>query len=351
MDRIYLHCDLDYFFAQVAEIDKEKDGIYIKDKPIIIGGTSGRGVVSTCNYIAREYGVRSAMPIVTAQKLCPMGLFLPVRYERYVEISKIIFSVYKEFTDRIEPLSIDEAFLEFKGDYDDGMKIAKAIKKRVLDETKLTLSIGISYNMLNAKIGSDYNKPDGITVIKEEDMPEFFYPLPIGKIYGIGEKSVKKFANMGLYTVKDLIELPREFFLEYFGNNGAAIYERIRGIDKREICTSWERKSYGKEVTLAYDTEDFQTLELYLKEFAEEISQYLKGKNIFGKTITVKYKNKEFQSHTKSKTLGLYVNDFQTIYKIALDIANDIEYEKGIRLIGLTISNIENEDSHQLNFF
>ena len=246
MDRIILHVDMDAFFASVEQLDNPS----LRGKPVIVGGVSERGVVSTCSYEARKYGVHSAMPGFMARSKCPMGIFLPVRYGRYKEISNKIFDIFKEITPVIEPLSIDEAFLDITDtDFKDGKRVALYIKDRVKKEIGLNLSIGISYNKFLAKLASDWNKPNGIMEIREDMIPDILLPLSISKIHGLGKKSVGKLNNMGIFTVQDLYLLPREFFHSYLGKSGIDIYNRIRGIDDREVQVTRERKSVGKERT------------------------------------------------------------------------------------------------------
>ncbi|WP_196001433.1 DNA polymerase IV [Clostridium sp. 1001271B_151109_B4] len=348
MDKIILHVDMDAFFAAVEQADNPK----LKGKPVIVGGVSERGVVSTCSYEARKYGVRSAMPIFIAQKLCPHGIYLKVRYYRYKEISNKIFTIFKEITPLVEPLSIDEAFLDLsESKFNDGLEAAQYIKRRVFQEVGLTLSIGISYNKFLAKLASDWNKPNGIKIITKEMIPDVLKPLPVSKIYGLGEKSVKKLNNMGMFKVDDLYELPKDFFIEYFGKYGIDIYERIRGIDNREVKVNRDRKSYGRENTLKFDTENKEDILYYVKSFCLELSEELKRRNVFIKTITVKYKTSNFESHTRSRSLNYYTNDLNTIYNVAHEIVNDEVFEEGIRLIGVTVSGVKEETVEQLKLF
>ena len=348
MDRVILHVDMDAFFASVEQLDNPK----LKGKPVIVGGVSERGVVSTCSYEARRYGVHSAMPGFMARNKCPMGIFLPVRYWRYKEISEKIFSIFRDITPIIEPLSIDEAFLDITNTkYKNGYEVALYLKKRVLEEIGLTLSIGISYNKFLAKLASDWNKPNGIKIITKEMMPDLLFPLPISKIFGLGKKSVSKLNNMGIFTVEELYELPQEFFLEYMGKNGLEIYERIRGIDNREVRVERERKSVGKERTLRNNTKNKEELLKYLKEFSIQISSILLAKNIMGKTITVKYKTDEFENHTRSKTLNYYISDENDIYAVAKEIFEMEELENELRLIGLSISSFKETKLEQLSLF
>lgn len=349
MDKIILHVDMDAFFASVEQIDNLK----LKGKPVIVGGISERGVVSTCSYEARKYGVRSAMPIFMAQKLCPQGVYLKVRYGRYKEISNKIFDIFKEVTELVEPLSIDEAFLDITDNtrFKSGMAAAQYIKERVYRQLGLTLSIGISYNKFLAKLASDWNKPNGIMTITEDMIPEILRPLPISKIFGLGKKSVSKLNNMGLFKIEDLYPLPRQFFVEYFGKQGIDIYERIRGIDKRELKVNRDRKSYGRETTLKFNTDDKDEIRKYINDFCMEISEYLKKNNIFIKTITVKYKSSLFENHTRSKTLGYYTNDFKVIFNVANDILKEEKFSSSIRLIGVTVTSIKEVELEQLTLF
>ena len=245
MGRIILHVDMDAFFASVEQLDNKS----LRGKPVIVGGVSERGVVSTCSYEARKYGVHSAMPIFIARKLCPHGIFVRTRFYRYKEISNKVFNILRDVTSIIEPLSIDEAYLDITNSkFKSGLEAAKYIKYRVLKEVGLTISIGISYNKFLAKLASDWNKPNGIMIIDKEMMPDLLMPFPVSKIYGLGKKSVEKLNNMGIFIVKDLYEMPKEFYIEYLGKYGLEIYDRIRGIDNREVVPVRDRKSFGKEL-------------------------------------------------------------------------------------------------------
>ena len=348
MDKIILHVDMDAFFASVEQRDNPK----LKGKPVIVGGVSERGVVSTCSYEARKYGVKSAMPIFMAQKLCPQGIYLRGRYWRYKEVSAQIFNIFREITPLVEPLSIDEAYLDITNSrFEDYKEAALYIKKRVYKEVGLTLSIGISYNKFLAKLASDWNKPNGIMVITEDMIPEILKPLSISKIYGLGQKSVRRLNNMGMYKIEDLYAHPKEFFIEYFGKYGIDIYNRIRGIDNRAVTPNRDRKSYGKETTLKSDTDDKEELKRYIEDFSLQISNHLQQKNIFIKTVTVKYKTSSFINHTRSKTLLYYINKAEDIYSVATEIFEEEVFSETIRLIGLTVSSIKEEKVEQLTLF
>ncbi|MDS0524082.1 DNA polymerase IV [Clostridium sp. SHJSY1] len=348
MNRIILHVDMDAFFASV----EQKDNPRLKGKPVIVGGIGERGVVSTCSYEARKYGVHSAMPIFLARSKCPMGIFLPVRYYRYREISERVFEIFKEVTPIIEPLSIDEAFLDISNSrFNSGEKAGLYIKERVRKELGLTLSIGISYNKFLAKLASDWNKPNGIMFISENMVPNILKPLPISKVFGLGKKSVGKLNNMGIFTIEDLYELPKDFLQERLGKMGLVVYDRIRGIDNREVETFRERKSVGKERTLRENTSDKDELLGYIKGFSKEVSSILMSKNILGKTVTLKYKTGDFESHTRSKTLNHYICTAEEIYESIKEILEVEELSEDIRLIGISVSSFKETRIEQLSLF
>ncbi|ACA54486.1 DNA polymerase IV [Clostridium botulinum] len=346
MDRVIIHVDMDAFFASVEQMDNKK----LKGKPVIVGGIGERGVVSTASYEARKYGVHSAMPVFIAKKRCPFGIYVPGRHERYKEVSNSIFKILYKITPIIEPVSIDEAYLDITNIKEESIKVAEHIKKRVKDEMGLTLSVGISYNKFLAKLASEWNKPDGIKIIRQDMIPSILMPLPINKIHGIGKKSVEKLNNIGIYTVEDMHKLSRDFCIEYFGKFGVEIYERIRGIDYREVKVSRERKSIGKEITLKKDITDKEEMKKYLLDFSNKVSTNLYKRNSGGKTVTVKIKTSNFQTHTRSKTVDDYIRDKDEIYNIACDILEHINFKEPIRLIGLTVSNLGENKIKQLTF-
>ena len=347
MDKKILHVDMDAFFAAVEVIDNPS----LKGKPVMVGGTSERGVVATCSYEARAYGVKSAMPIYIAKSKCPSGIFLPTRYWRYKEISNKIFDVFYEITDLVEPLSIDEAYLDVTSLNKDPIEIAKVIKNKVKQQTGLTISVGISYNKFLAKLASDWNKPNGLKIITKDMIPKILFPLPIDKVYGLGKKYSKKLNDIGIFTIEELYALPRDFLVEFFGKFGVEIYERIRGVDRREISIDRERKSVGKETTLSIDTDNKNELKEYLKHFSSDISYILKNKNLCGNNVTIKIKTSSFINHTRSRTIYNYTNEEAAIYKEACCILDDIYFEEKIRLIGLSVSNLKDNKIEQLTLW
>lgn len=347
VDRVIMHVDMDAFFASVEVVDNPK----LKGKPVMVGGITERGVVSTCSYEARAFGVRSAMPVFMARARCPEGIFLPVRYERYKEVSNVIFSILHEITPYVEPLSIDEAYLDVTDVGDKPIEVAKFIKNKVKKETGLTISIGISYNKFLAKLASDWNKPNGLKIITEDMMPKILFPLPVRNVYGLGQKSAKKLNDIGVFTIEELYKLPKELLIEFFGKYGSEIYDRIRGIDKRKVEISRERKSIGRETTLRTDTEDKEELKEYIWEFAEDVSETMHNKNVSSKSITIKIKTASFVNHTRSKTLNYYIDNAEEIYKEACSIIDELKLDEKIRLIGLSVSSLKENKIEQLSFY
>ncbi|WP_270474823.1 DNA polymerase IV [Clostridium cochlearium] len=344
MERIIMHIDLDAFFASVEQRDNPK----LKGKPVIVGGTSGRGVVATASYEARKYGVHSAMPVFMARKKCPYGIYVPSRHDRYREVSKNIFKIFYEITEVVEPVSIDEAYLDITNCGKEPLKVVDYIKKEIWKRERLTASIGISYNKFLAKLASDWNKPNGIKIIKKDMIPDILLPLSINKVHGMGKKSVKKMNNIGVFKIEDMYKLPLDLFIEYFGKFGLEIYERIRGIDNREVEVGRERKSIGNETTLRKDTKDIEEIKKYLHSFSKSISKGLRKNHMWGKTVTVKIKNYKFEITTKSKTLKEYINEEEKIYIEACKILDNINIKDPLRLIGLTLSNLSEIKIEQL---
>ncbi|OXT09253.1 DNA polymerase IV [Thermoanaerobacterium thermosaccharolyticum] len=347
MMRKIIHVDMDAFFASVEQHDNPK----LKGKPVIVGGLSGRGVVSTCSYEARKYGIHSAMPMYMAKTLCPHGVFLPVRFERYREVSKKVFDILYEITDIVEPLSIDEAYLDVTDIDKNPEDIAKEIKEKVHNETGLTVSAGVSYNKFLAKIASDWNKPDGLMVISEDMVPDILRPLSVSKVYGIGEKSSERLKKIGIEKVDDLLKLSEEELTNIFGKYGKEIYDRIRGIDLRPVETYRETKSIGKETTLKKDTDDIDLLSKYLKGFSRIISSELKEERLYCRTVTVKIKTSHFTVHTKSRTLNEYIDSPEDIYNVATAILKESNISQPVRLIGLSVSNLSTIKIKQLSLF
>ncbi len=342
-----LHIDMDAFYASV----EEQDNPNLKGKPVIVGGLSNHGIVTTANYKARKYGVHSAMPIFIAKIKCPHGCYISPRMKRYKEVSEKVFNILRETTDLIEQVSIDEAYLDISHIDQEPLTIVNKIKRKVLKETGLTMSVGISYNKFLAKLASDWNKPNGIKIIKADMIPDILLPLPVKSVHGIGPKSAQRLNDIGVYKVKDLMNLTEEFLIELFGKQGREIYYRIRGIDNRSINTERERKSLGTETTFTKDTKNKEILKSYLKSFSAEISTSLIQKRLYGRTLTLKIKYDDFTVRTRSKTLIEEINSQDMIYEVALTLLDDIKLSRKVRLIGLTISNLSTLGMEQLSLF
>ncbi|KHD15752.1 DNA polymerase IV [Clostridium butyricum] len=348
MNNNILHVDMDAFFASVEQLDNPE----LKGKPVIVGGISERGVVSTCSYEARKYGVHSAMPIFMAKEKCPNGIFVSGRYGRYTKISQEIFKILSDVTPIIEQVSIDEGYLDLsQSRFENGIDAARYIKNKVFKEIGLTISVGISYNKFLAKLASDWNKPNGIKEISRSMIPDILLPLPLSKIHGLGKISVGKLNNMGIFYIKDLYNMDKNFYIEYLGKNGLDIYDRIRGIDNRKIETIRERKSVGKERTLKFDTDNKEELLQYLKEFSFEIEEMLCAKNVVGKTVTLKFKTKDFENHTRSRTLNNYISHHEDIFNVSKELLESEELKSNLRLIGVSISSFKEKEIEQMTLF
>jgi len=331
-----IHVDMDAFYASIEQRDHPE----YRNKPIVVGGNpNGRGVVSTASYEARKFGVRSAMPCKKAIELCPNLIFLPVDMKKYKNVSRQIYRIFSRYTSIIEPISIDEAFLDVQND--DAVEVGKRIKEDIKTELALTASVGISYNKFLAKLASDMEKPDGFTVITEERAREILPGLPVRKIWGVGEKTEKELNDIGIFTIKDLLEYDHEFLLKNWGRRGYELLQLAKGIDHTPVQRQQERKSIGEETTLVEDTMDIETLKKYLREFSLEIEKRLKSSGISCRTITVKIKYYDFKNITRSITLPNSTCSSKAIYEQAEQILEQrIDLSVPIRLIGLQVSNL-----------
>ncbi len=342
--RKIIHIDMDAFYAQV----EVRDNPNLQGKPIIIGsGDPYHGVVSTCSYEARAFGVRSAMANAKAYKLCPHAVFIRQNNKKYKYVSKQIFKIFEKYTDIIQPLSIDEAFLDVttnKLDIQSATIIAKMIKEDILKQTKLTASAGVSYNMMLAKLGSDYQKPNGLTVISKERAIEFINSVSLRDIYGIGKSLEKKMNSFGIYSVIDLRNFSREECLKYFGSRGSDLYDQIRGIDNRVVMPSREQKSIANETTLHKPYDNIFDAYKLLEKLTVSTIHKLEQKNIYAKTFNVKIKYGDFSQYTRSVTVDIPSN-------IAIDFTKHINsllfkfpyQNKQVRLIGISFSNLYNQ--------
>jgi DNA polymerase IV len=335
---------MDAFFASVEQLDNPE----LRGKPVAVGGSGERSVVAAASYEARKFGIRSAMSSVVAKRLCPDLIFVRHNFSRYTEVSGIIHEIFREYTDLIEPLSIDEAFLDVTNDKKNigsATVIARKIRKDIKSRTGLTASAGISVNKFLAKIASEINKPDGLFLIRPEDAEKFIEELPVEKFYGIGKVTAQKMHKLGVHTGADLKKWDLISLVRNFGKAGVFFYHIVRGIDDRPVEPDQERKSVGTELTYEKDlTTRFEIVaELYKLE--KELMERLEHSNTAGRTITFKIKFSDFRQITRSKTLQHYIRDFKTLHNEVSEIRKSIKLEGyRIRLLGLTISNLETDD-------
>lgn len=340
-----IHIDMDAFYASV----EQRDFPELKGKPIAVGGSSDRGVVAAASYEARKYGVKSAMPSTIAARKCPHLIFVRPRFEVYKEVSNQIRAIFHEYTDLVEPLSLDEAYLDVthnKKGISSATLIAKAIRKEILEKTKLTASAGISVNKFLAKTASDVHKPDGVTLIPPENAILFLEQLPIGKFFGIGKVTAKKMTDIGIHTGADLKKLEESELKRRFGKSGVYYYNIVRGIDNRAVNPSRERKSLGAENTFSEDLTDREDVMKALEKIADTLYNRIRSSNALGKTLTIKIKFSDFQQITRSKTVDFeikYRKDIISIVEVIME-QEDLSNVK-IRLLGISISNFKREVS------
>jgi DNA polymerase-4 len=344
---------MDAFFASVEQLDNPE----LRGKPVAVGGSGERHVVASASYEARKFGVRSAMPSVTAKKLCPALIFVRHRFERYTEVSEQILGIFREYSDLVEPLSIDEAFLDVTEDrkgIGSATLIAKEIKKEIRGRTGLTASAGISVNKFLAKIASDLKKPDGLFLIPPEDSEKFIEELPVEKFYGIGAVTAGKMHKLGIHNGADLKKWDLLSLIRNFGKAGKFYFDIVRGIDDRPVETEYERKSIGTELTYEKDlTTRFEIIaELYKVE--KELMGRIESAGTSGRTITVKVRFSDFRQITRSRTMQNYIRDFKALHTSVTEIRKSLQLEGSrIRLLGVSISNLESDDcgDRQLHLF
>ncbi len=342
---------MDAFFAAIEVLDDPS----LAGKPVIVGGTTKRGVVSTANYEARRFGVHSAMPIFMAKRKCPHGTFLPVRKERYAEISRKILDILKDFTPSIEQVSIDEAYLDITGTeelFGSSEQIVRRIKDRIRKETGLTCSIGVAPNKVLAKIGSDMNKPDGLTIILANDVEEFLSRLPVEKIPGVGKRSLDRLQRYGIKMVGDLGRFSEERLLKEFGKFGHRLYEIAKGADASSVVVYAEAKSISSEETLSTDTGDLSVLRKRVISHADKVAWRMRKEGVKGATITIKIKFSDFSAITKSHTVAEGTDSSKTISESAVKLLFDQPLRAKARLIGVAVSNLEKSaEDAQLGLF
>lgn len=348
MNRKIIHIDMDAFFASI----EQRDFPHLRGKPVAVGGSRERGVVAAASYEARKFGVRSAMPSSLAYRKCPSIIFTKPRFHVYKEVSKQIRNIFFEYTDLVEPLSLDEAYLdvtENKKNISSAIQIAEEIRSKISNTLNLTASAGVSYNKFLAKTASDINKPDGITVILPKDALPFLEKLPIEKFYGIGSVTAEKMKKLGIYKGLDLKNWPIEHLNDTFGKGGKFYYHIVRGKDNRKVKPSRERKSIGAERTFSKDVAEVATMKLQLNKIANILWKRIIASEKFGKTLTVKVKLHNFETHTKSKTYQKKIVDSNYLIQEANILLDELEPQKfNIRLLGVSVSNFNSDNDNEL---
>ena len=340
--RKIIHVDMDAFYASVEQMDDPT----LKGKPIAVGGSEVRGVVSAASYEARKFGVRSAMSGIQAARNCPDLIFVRPRFDRYKEISTKIRKIFLEYTDLVEPLSLDEAYLDVtqnKKGNPSATLIAQEIRKRIYDEVGLTASAGISVNKFVAKIASDYNKPNGQKTVNPDEVEDFLENLEIKKFYGIGKVTKEKMYQHGIFTGTDLKSKSKEYLEQHFGKSGLFYFDIVRGKHSSEVKPNRISKSVAAEHTFNENLTSEIFMEKRLEQIATELENRLKKHNVSGKTITLKIKYSDFTTQTRSKTLPYFIADKGLLFETTKELLYQERMKDSVRLLGISLSNLNTE--------
>jgi DNA polymerase IV len=340
--RKIIHIDMDAFYASV----EQRDNPGLKGKPVIVGGDPGRrGVVAACSYEARRFGIHSAMASSQARKLCPGAVFLPPRFDVYQEVSSQVMGIFHEHTDLVEPLSLDEAFLDVTENRKGialATKIAQLIRAEIRTRTGLTASAGVSYNKFLAKAASDFRKPDGITVVTPEQARAFIDGLAIGKFHGVGRVTEERMRSLGILTGADLLRYSEAELVSLFGKIGSYFHSIATGVDTRPVTSLRIRKSLGREITLEEDINDPDQMKVIIAELAEDVGEMLGEKRLKARTVTLKLKYSDFQSITRSITLEHMIDSGEEILRHAGYLLKETEAgPRKVRLLGVTVSGFD----------
>ncbi len=338
--RAIIHVDLDTFFVSVEESRRPE----LRGKPVVVGGAgvpARRGVVSAASYEARKFGISSGMPLKTAYRMCPDAVFLPVDLKVYEAASERFMAILNEYTPEMESFGLDEAFLDVTGAGRSAVEIAQEIKRRVKEELGLSASVGIATNKLLAKMASDLNKPDGLTIIKDEDAQKILSNMPVRRLYGVGEKTEKRLRELGITTIGELAGVPLRFLQRNFGvSMGSVLYNHSRGVDGSPVVPFHERHSFSREITFQEDTGDTYLIKGMLMELARDVADRLKGEGFKGRTVSVKVRYLDFVTITRTVTLEEASNSNVDICVAVLDIFNGIDFSRKVRLVGVKVSNL-----------
>ncbi|WP_337464862.1 DNA polymerase IV [Acidaminococcus timonensis] len=346
--RIIMHVDMDAFFASVEQLDHPE----YRGRPVIVGGLSGRGVVSTCSYEARKFGVHSAMPMTTARRLCPQAIYVQGRYPRYVELSLQIRGIFHAFSPVVEPLSIDEAFLDLTGMealVGDATTLGEKIKQVIRQQTGLTASVGIAPNKFLAKLASDLQKPDGLVIIHQEEAADFIAPLPLSRVFGLGRRSVAALENLGLRTIGQLAACSVSLLQPVLGKQAQEIRDRARGLDDRPVVPDEQRKSLGKETTFGEDLMGKRACLEALWDLCQQVGWRLRANGLSGYTVTLKIKTARFQLITRSRTVEEPVQLDEELREQIRLLADQVSWREPVRLLGVSVSHLTQGSSMALD--
>ncbi|NDW19255.1 DNA polymerase IV [Dysgonomonas sp. 216] len=340
--RKIIHIDMDAFYASIEQRDNKE----LRGKPIAVGYSGNRGVVAAASYEARRYGIKSAMASKTALRKCPHLIFVPARFDIYRSVSSQIMDIFHEYTDIVEPLSLDEAFLDVTENLKNiasATQIAKEIKARIFEETALIASAGVSFNKFLAKIASDYNKPNGLFVIKPKIAESFIEQLPIEQFFGVGKVTAKTMHQLGIKTGWDLKQKSEEMLVNIFGKAGHMYYQNARAIDNRLVNPNRIRKSIGAEMTFDHDIDSFDELYAEMKDVAADVINRISRRSFEGRTVTLKIKYADFKVITRSKTLNAPIKDIDTLMLIGDELLRMVDISPTVRLLGLSIKNSDSD--------
>jgi nucleotidyltransferase/DNA polymerase involved in DNA repair len=351
-EREVLHVDMDAFYAAIEQRDRPE----LRGRPVIVGadprGGAGRGVVSTASYEARPFGVRSAMPISQAYKLCPEGVYVPVRMERYIEVSEQVMKILGRFSDLVEPVSIDEAFLDVSGSrrlLGAGQEVARAVKAAIQKETELTASVGVAASKLVAKIASDLRKPDGLTVVPRGGEAAFLAPLPVRRLWGVGPKTEESLLVIGIRTIGDLARADPKRLERRVGTHGHDLITLARGIDDRPVNAGGrEEKSVGQERTYLQDTSDLETLRRTLLGLCDGVARRLRSGALKAHTVTLKYRDETFRTQTRARVLPEPSDSGAALFEIAWALFRSVHGRRNVRLLGVYTSGFSKNDQLRL---
>jgi len=348
MERIIMHVDMDAFFASVEQLDHEE----YRGKPLIVGGIGGRGVVSTCSYEARKFGVHSAMPTAKAMKLCPQGIFIQGNYPRYAEVSQQIFDIFDHYSPLIEPLSIDEAFLDLTGMerlMDSPRQYALKLKQEIKEKTGIVASVGIAPNKFLAKIASDLDKPDGLVIVNKDRVQEFLDPLPVRRIWGVGAKTAAILDRMRVKTIADLRKMSYEELHKTFGDKTAQhLFLLAQGIDERPVAPRGRAKSIGNETTFSEDLQSAEAALEVLLYLSVKVGWRLRQAGFKAKTVQLKLRQSDFSTFTRQKQLFEPSNFDNDIYTAIKELFENLNITRGIRLLGVSTTGFEEMESLSL---